>query len=59
MPFGLKGAPATFQRLVDDLLDGSDFAAAYIDDVVVPVGMTRDCCPHYYVCHSFMSIFIC
>ena len=36
MPFGLKGVPATFQQLVDDLLEGTDdFAAAYIDDVVV------------------------
>ena len=36
MPFGLKGAPATFQRLADGLLDGmQDYAAAYIDDVAV------------------------
>ena len=36
MPFGLKGAPATFQRLMDGLLDGTqDYAAAYIDDVAV------------------------
>lgn len=36
MPFGLQGAPATFQRLMDQLLMGvSEFAAAYLDDVVV------------------------
>ena len=35
MPFGLKGAPATFQRMVDRLLDGLEFASAYIDDVIV------------------------
>ncbi|CAM5159081.1 unnamed protein product [Eretmochelys imbricata] len=34
LPFGLKGAPATFQRLVDQLLMGS-FALAYIDDICV------------------------
>ncbi|CAM4563181.1 unnamed protein product [Lepidochelys kempii] len=34
LPFGLKGAPATFQRLVDQLLMGS-FAVAYIDDICV------------------------
>ena len=36
MLFGLKGAPAMFQRLVDDLLDDmGDFTSAYINDVVV------------------------
>ncbi|KAL4007856.1 hypothetical protein ACER0C_001708 [Sarotherodon galilaeus] len=36
MPFGLQGAPATFQRLMDQVLrDVSDFAAAYLDDVVI------------------------
>ncbi|CAM5106154.1 unnamed protein product [Eretmochelys imbricata] len=34
--FGLKGAPATFQRLVDQLLRGMEsFAVAYIDDICV------------------------
>ena len=35
MPFGLQGAPATFQRMMDVLLDGLDFAAAYLDDVLI------------------------
>lgn len=36
MPFSLHGAPATFQRMVDKLLNGmQDYAGAYIDDVVV------------------------
>lgn len=36
MPFGLHGAAATFQRLMDQVLRGAeDYAAAYIDDVVV------------------------
>ena len=36
MPFGLQGAPATFQRMVDKLLDGlGQSASAYIDDVIV------------------------
>ena len=35
MPFGLQGAPATFQRMMDTLLqDVGDFAAAYLDDVI-------------------------
>ena len=36
MPFGLHGAPATFQRLMDQVLAGTNgYAAAYLDDVVV------------------------
>ena len=36
MPFGLQGAPATFQRMMDILLaDAGEFAAAYLDDVVI------------------------
>ena len=36
MPFGLHGAPATFQRMLDQLLaDCSGYAAAYLDDVVI------------------------
>ena len=36
MPFGLKGAPTTFQRLMDVMLQGLEHcAAAYIDDIVI------------------------
>ncbi|CAM5089952.1 unnamed protein product [Natator depressus] len=36
LPFCLKGAPATFQRLVDQLLRGMEsFAVANIDDICV------------------------
>ena len=36
MPFGLHGAPATFQRMVDKLLNGlNEFASAYIDNVIM------------------------
>jgi hypothetical protein len=36
MPFGLHGAPATFQRLMDLILrPHRDYAAAYLDDVVI------------------------
>ena len=36
MPFGLKNAPSTFQRLMDRILSGThEYAAAYLDDIVV------------------------
>ena len=37
MPFGLRDAPATFQRLVDKMLTSVqyDFVMAYLDDIVV------------------------
>ena len=36
MPFGLQGAPATFQRLMDKVLEGTaEYAAAYLDDVAI------------------------
>ena len=36
LPFGLHGAPATFQRLMDVLLRPHQaYAAAYLDDVVI------------------------
>ena len=35
MPFGLHGAPATFQRMMDRLIDRLDFSGAYLDDLVI------------------------
>ena len=36
MPFGLQGAPATFQRLMDKVLEGLEsFSAAYLDDIII------------------------
>ena len=36
MPFGLQGAPATFQRMMDKLLMGLEgYTVAYLDDLVV------------------------
>lgn len=35
LPFGLHGAVATFQRLIDQVLCGLTFASAYLDDIVV------------------------
>ena len=36
MPFGLSGAPATFQRMMDSVLRGTEaFAGVYLDDIVI------------------------
>ena len=36
MPFGLNGAPATFQRLMNEVVqDMEKFAHAYLDDLVI------------------------
>ena len=36
MPFGLKGAPSTFQRFVNNILsEVRDYARAYMDDLVI------------------------
>ena len=35
MPFGLRNAAQTFQRFIDEVLRGLDFAFAYIDDILV------------------------
>ncbi|KAG1955346.1 gag-pol fusion protein [Pimephales promelas] len=36
LPFGLHGAPATFQRMIDQILSGTEkYAAAYLDDIII------------------------
>jgi transposase InsO family protein len=35
MPFGLKNAPATFQRAIDTILRGLPNTVAYLDDILV------------------------
>lgn len=43
MPFGLHGAPATFQRLMDCALMGCEqYAAVYLDDVVIYSGSWQE-----------------
>ena len=35
MPFGMKNAPATFQRLINSVTSGLEGCEAYLDDIVV------------------------
>ena len=35
MPFGMKNAPATFQRMINHLIQNLDGCDGYIDDVVI------------------------
>ena len=36
MPFGLNGAPATFQRMIDTVMHGLGYySAVYLDDIVI------------------------
>jgi hypothetical protein len=35
LPFGLKNALVEFQRVMDQVLAGLDFAKCYIDDIIV------------------------
>ena len=35
MPFGMRNVPATFQRMINQIVAGLDGCEAYIDDVIV------------------------
>ena len=35
MPFGLKNAAQTFQKLMDGILQDMDFAFVYLDDILI------------------------
>ena len=35
VPFGLARAPAYFQKLINDVLKGCNFAMGYLDDIII------------------------
>ena len=50
MPFGLKGAPTTFQCMMDMLLTGlGEYSSAYIDDIIVFSGTWEEHLQHITV----------
>ncbi len=53
MPFGLKNAPATFQRLVNTVLSGVKNCEAYLDDIVVYSSTWAE---HVHFAQSFWSL---
>ena len=54
MPFGLKNAPATFQRMINQLTGRIEGCEAYIDDVVVYSDCWRD---HLSRLHKVLRVF--
>jgi hypothetical protein len=46
MPFGLKNAAQSFQRLMDTVLQGIDFVFIYLDDVLVASANEEDHLAH-------------
>ena len=46
MPFGLKNAPAVFQKVMDSVLGNVTFARCYIDDVIVASNSIAEHCQH-------------
>ena len=43
MPFGLRNAPATFQRAMDEVLgEQADYSSTYIDDIIVYSSSWKD-----------------
>ena len=44
MPFGLTGAPGSFQHLMDTVLRGLSFVTTYIDDVLIFFCHSRTTC---------------
>ena len=46
MPFGLTGAPSSFQRLMDNILRGLSFVTIYLDDILVHSRDEKMHCQH-------------
>ena len=50
--FGMKNSPATFQRLINDVISGLDGCEAYIDDIIIYSDTRED---HLRIIRSFFE----
>ena len=55
MPFGLSGAPASFQRLMDKICRGLPFTTTYLDDVLVHSATVQEHVKHLRVVFERLS----
>ncbi|KAG0420417.1 Retrovirus-related Pol polyprotein from transposon 17.6 [Dictyocoela roeselum] len=54
MPFGLCNAPATFQRIINDILRGIDGVLIYLDDILIH---SKNISDHYQQLKKIFEIF--
>lgn len=52
MPFGLKGAPRTFQRIMNQVFNGliGEFVTVYLDDITIFSKTFEDHLKHLTIC---------
>ena len=49
MPFGLRNAGQSFQRFMDEVLSGLDFAFCYLDDILIGSSSTEEHMQHLHL----------
>ena len=57
MPFGLRNAAQSFQRLMDNALQGIDFIFVYLDDILVASKSTEDHHRHLRQLHERLTAY--
>jgi hypothetical protein len=55
MPFGLKNASSTFQRLMDHIIGQTDFTAVYLDDIYIFSKTWEDHVKHLHIVFGKLS----
>lgn len=57
MPFGLRNAAQTFQRFMNEVLDGLDFTFCYLDDILVASKTETEHLEHLKLLFDKLSIY--